>query len=239
MNFEFDVGYVTEDQTQYSRHIDLSPTMLQPDRNSQLIVRYDPSSPARISTSWGADRLLSRTILVVFLVAGYLAPVTFMTIGVVRGLSMRYGRKAVATHPTPVIEVQDSAPNRAATPMPKVDHVEAAVSTSALRDAAVELSSALNQIVSVLLADQSANVAYAKRLAGRLGPLVADFDDAVFAKRSRDQAGIVISALSQCVEMVNAASAKGEMNFPFGGAMARFAQLQTIFRESRYRGQSL
>lgn len=239
MNFEFDISYVTEDRTQYSRHIDLWPTMFQPDGNSQLIVRYDPSSPGQISTNWGADRLLSRTILAAFLFAGFVTPVAFVMIGAVWGSSMRYEHQAVGSRSAPVTEVRDSAPNRAVAPVSKVDHVETTVSTRGLRDAAVELSSALNQTLSVLLADQSENKVYAKRVAGRLEPLIADFDDALFEKRSRAQAGLAISSLTQCVEMVNVASTKGEMNFPFETAMATFARLQAIFRESRYRGQSL
>lgn len=60
------VTYVTQDGTRYRKRVILSPMPINPDWGSECIVHYDPASPQHISTSWGADHLLSRTIALIF-----------------------------------------------------------------------------------------------------------------------------------------------------------------------------
>jgi len=69
--------------------------------------------------------------------------------------------------------------------------------------------------------------------------MVAAFDQAVFVRPSRDDAGQAIAILAQCMDAVSTASSKGEMNFGFSEAINQYWELHTVFRESRYRDESL
>ena len=111
-----------------------------------------------------------------------------------------------------------------------------------LRKDAIKLSSALNEIVAGLLSYDS-NGSYARdtarRLANRLGPLVEAYDRSVFVQRSRQEACEAVSDLAECMDAISAYSATGEMDFGISKALGKYWQFHTIFRESRYRDESL
>jgi hypothetical protein len=110
--------------------------------------------------------------------------------------------------------------------------------TNSLRNDAIELSSALNEILSGLLSNHSADAPYATKLASQLGPLVEDYNRAVFSTHSRDEASEALSEVDQCMRLIIGASTKGEMDFGISAALGRYSKLCTIFRESKYRGES-
>lgn len=64
-SFEFNLRYATHDGRSFSKHVDFFPILYPPDRSEGLTVRYDPASPQHFSTSWGVQRLFSRTIMFV------------------------------------------------------------------------------------------------------------------------------------------------------------------------------
>jgi hypothetical protein len=108
-----------------------------------------------------------------------------------------------------------------------------------LRTDAIELSVALNQVLAGLLAYDLGRNVYATELAKRLGPRVETYDHAVFVRPSRADAADAISALADCMATVSSASTKGEMDFGVSNAINKYWNLYTIFRESKYREESL
>ena len=105
-----------------------------------------------------------------------------------------------------------------------------------LRKDAVELSKILNQIVASASDSRSALVA---ELARGIAENVARYDRAVFDKCSRVEAGDVLAELADVVSALSAASVKGELDTFKGDLLDRHWRLHTIFRESRYRDQTL
>jgi len=64
---DFDLRYVTEDGISHSKHVNFDNlSYLSESIPSSPVVRYDPASPEHISTSYGADYLIGRTIHVGF-----------------------------------------------------------------------------------------------------------------------------------------------------------------------------
>ncbi len=140
---------------------------------------------------------------------------------------------------TGIVKTPDPALDRVITSVGDPEKITTLAATSPLRNDAIELSSALNEIVSGLLSCNSADAAYARTMAHRLGPLVQDYNRAVFDTRSRDEASEALSELAVCIGSVMAASTKGEMDFGINNALGTYWRLYTIFRESRYGGDSL
>lgn len=106
-----------------------------------------------------------------------------------------------------------------------------------LRNRAITLSRTLNAIVAAL--EQYQDSEYTRELAAFLKPVVAQYDQAVYETRSREQAAAAIDELSECMDNVNAAATKGGMELFGESVLAQYWELHTIFRESRYRHQSL
>jgi hypothetical protein len=97
----FDAHYVTEDGHGLDRHVEFD-TAFEPEFKSAFLVRYDPASPERISTSWGAELLRSRTILVMLNFMLCLIMVAAAALGVSRFRRRRRDLAAIAAQPTPV-----------------------------------------------------------------------------------------------------------------------------------------
>ena len=108
-----------------------------------------------------------------------------------------------------------------------------------LRKDALKLSSALNEIVSQVLSYDSGRNSYARKLASRLGPLVEAYDQAVLVQPSRVEALEALSGLAECMYDVSSASASGDMEFGIDRELETYWKLYTIFRESKYRNESL
>ena len=106
-----------------------------------------------------------------------------------------------------------------------------------LRDKAIALSRTLNAIATAL--EQIQDSEYTREIAAFLKPIVAQYDQAVYVTRSREQAAAAIDELSECMDSVNAAVTKGEMDLFDEPVLEQYWELHTIFRESRYRHQSL
>jgi hypothetical protein len=102
-----------------------------------------------------------------------------------------------------------------------------------LRKDAIELSKILHEILESTSGSRSA---YLTELATKIGESVAAYDRAVFDKRSREEAS---DALAEVVSALSAASVKGELDTFKGDLLERYWRLHTIFRESRYRDQTL
>ena len=105
-----------------------------------------------------------------------------------------------------------------------------------LREDAVELSKILNQNVASASDSRSDYVA---ELARGLEENVTQYDRAVFDKCSRLESADALSELAEVVSALSAASVKGELDIFKGDLLDRYWRLHTIFRESRYRDQTL
>jgi len=105
-----------------------------------------------------------------------------------------------------------------------------------LRKDAVELSKVLNQIVASASDSRSASVA---KLARGIAENVAEYDRAVFDKCSRVEASDALEELAEVMSALSAASVKGGWDIFAGDLLDRYWGLHTIFRESRYRDQTL
>jgi hypothetical protein len=105
-----------------------------------------------------------------------------------------------------------------------------------LQKDAIELSKILNEIVASAAHCRSAYVA---ELANRIEPNVARYDRAVFDLHSREAARDALADLADSVSAVSAESARGEPTVFKGDLIDRYFRLYTIFRESKYRDQTL
>jgi hypothetical protein len=105
-----------------------------------------------------------------------------------------------------------------------------------LRKDAIELSKILHEILESTSGSRSA---YLTELARKIGESVAAYDRAVFDKRSREEASDALAQLAEVVSALSAASVKGELDTFKGDLLERYWRLHTIFRESRYRDQTL
>lgn len=106
-----------------------------------------------------------------------------------------------------------------------------------LRDKAIALSQTLSAIVAGL--EQYRASDYPRQLAAVLKPIVAEYDDAVFVSRSRTRAAAAIDALAECMDSVNAAATRGEMDLFGDSVLETYWELHTIFREAIHRDESL
>ena len=106
-----------------------------------------------------------------------------------------------------------------------------------LRDKAIALSQTLNAIVTCLAQYRGSD--YPGELAALMKPIVAEYDDAVFVTRSRERAAAAIDALAECMDSVNAAATRGEMDLFGESVLETYWELHTIFREAIYRDESL
>jgi alpha-glucuronidase len=108
-----------------------------------------------------------------------------------------------------------------------------------LRDDAVELGKILSQVVIGLENyNKDSRGDYTKGLANGLKPLVTAYVEAV-ARRSKEEAKLQASLISEIMEEVNAAATKGEIDFIDSKYLDKYWDLATIFRESRYRSEGL
>jgi hypothetical protein len=98
------------------------------------------------------------------------------------------------------------------------------------------LSKILNQIVASASDSRSAYVA---ELAKGIAENVAQYDRAVFDNCSRVEAGDALAELAEAVSALSAASVKGDLDVFKGDLLDRYWRLHTIFRETRYRDQTL
>jgi hypothetical protein len=105
-----------------------------------------------------------------------------------------------------------------------------------LRQDAVELSKVLNEIV---VSARDGRSAYGAELARGIARIVVQYDRAVFDKCSRVEASDALAELAEAVSALSTASVKGEWNIFKGDILDRYWRLHTIFRESRYRHQTL
>ena len=108
-----------------------------------------------------------------------------------------------------------------------------------LRDDAIKLTAALNQIVSRVLGNRSDTGTYRGVLAERLAPIVEAYDNAVFVRCSREEASEALSDLSGYVEALSASFVHGDLKADIAKPIHEYWRLYTIFRESRYRHDTL
>jgi hypothetical protein len=105
-NIDFDVRYMTESGTWRTTHVEFDSSWYLDEVLLPIVVRYDPTSPGHISTSYGADYLMSRTIHVVFwssVPAVWIYLFAWVLLRDVRdGKRARLKLAAIAAHPTPV-----------------------------------------------------------------------------------------------------------------------------------------
>lgn len=80
---------------------------------------------------------------------------------------------------------------------------------------------------------------YTHSLADRLRPLVAELQSAVVSERSRSDAERVLADISELMHEVNGAATKGDMDIFADDTLDRYWHLSTVFRESRFAGQTL
>ena len=118
-NVHFDLRYVTADGTSHNTRVAFYSSWDVDEMLLPLVVRYDPSSPGHISTSYGANYLTGRTIHVAFwsaLPAGWICYLVLALLAQVRdGRRLRVKLAAIAAHPTPVqaniTSVKDGKPS--------------------------------------------------------------------------------------------------------------------------------
>lgn len=112
---------------------------------------------------------------------------------------------------------------------------------SEFQQKAAELSACLHEIQNALENHDGKphQIEYGRSLADHLRPLIAAYDRAVFEARSREAASDVLTDLNEEVRHAGASASKGEMDFDFGSAMARYYDLHTVFREPQYRAEEL
>ena len=109
-----------------------------------------------------------------------------------------------------------------------------------LRGEASELSTALNLILEALLSRGSDGWSpYATEAARKLAPAIRAYDRAVFETRSRQAASEALGDLADSLSDLSAAATKGEMPLSAAASLNKYWKLYTIFRESKYRNDSL
>jgi hypothetical protein len=59
---EFDAKYITVDGTRHTKHVTFFTFVQEPNQEADFTIRYDAASPEHISTSWGIQLLINRTI---------------------------------------------------------------------------------------------------------------------------------------------------------------------------------
>jgi hypothetical protein len=105
-NVDFDLRYVTEDGTSHNTHVAFSSSWILDPMLLPLVVRYDSSSPGHISTSYGANYLVGRTIHVALWSAIPAIWIYFFAWNLL--LDIRNGKRsrrqldAIGAHPTAV-----------------------------------------------------------------------------------------------------------------------------------------
>jgi flagellar biosynthesis/type III secretory pathway protein FliH len=103
-----------------------------------------------------------------------------------------------------------------------------------------ELVRVLQAVVTALdCFNRPAQCDYTRSMADRLRPLVAELLSAVVSKRSRSDAESALADISELMRDVNEAATKGEMDIFADDTLDRYWHLSTLFRESRFSGQSL
>jgi hypothetical protein len=104
-----------------------------------------------------------------------------------------------------------------------------------LRGDASELSRALNEIIRAAVGEHDPYVA---DVAARLAPLIARYDHAVLERHSREDACEVLTEMAEDMSDLSATAAKLELR-GFGHSLDAYWRLYTIFREWKYRDQTL
>ena len=109
------------------------------------------------------------------------------------------------------------------------------------REAAADLVLAIENTVTNLESYYQDNgwAISAQTSADALRPLAEAFRHAVVTRRSRQEAESILKEIAPLMDSIGQLNAKGEWNFDRNDALARYYQHHTIFRESRYRGESL
>jgi len=224
---EFCISYETVQGQEHHKCTDLLMPFTKPDTNQPLIVHYDPAAPDHASTSWGRQRVLSRTVP--FLFCSFLTLVLELSVisTVVEKLT---GWDMLATSSMPgesLVPAVATKPSN--TPGP------------GLRNAALELSASLEIIVSGLQSQTGANAPYAGAIVAELNPLIAQYNRAVLDARSRDEADRALAEIVACINDFNADKKKRGMHLGFRHMldMRKYESLTDIFRETKYRNDSL
>ena len=80
---------------------------------------------------------------------------------------------------------------------------------------------------------------YGRDMAKTLKAALAVYDRAVFKARSRAAAADALSDVNRIITAAGQAAVKGDMGFDFGDHGRQFHELETLFKESRYRDVTL
>jgi hypothetical protein len=105
-----------------------------------------------------------------------------------------------------------------------------------LRNDAAELSRVLHQIVEGAIVSPSRHIA---DLAVSIAPGVLEYDRAVFDLRSRESASDALDSIVDNMNALSAAVTRGELPLFGDKVLGAYWRLYTIFRESKYRDQTL
>jgi len=200
---------------------------LGPNEGSPIIVHYDPASPDHASTNWGRQILISRIIFLFF--ASFLALVLGLsTISAV--VAKLTGKDMLAASATGQNSPPCAAPLKGSNPP-----------GPGLRAAALELSATLDKIVSGLQSQRGSNAPYPGAIAAELSPLIAQYNRAVLDARSRDEADRALAEVVACMNDFKASKKKLGVHFGFRHMldMRKYESLTDIFRETKYRNDSL
>ncbi len=102
----FDLRYVTEDGTSHNTHVKFASSWIIDRIHLPLVVRYDPASPKHISTSYGVEYLVGRTIHVVLMASLPVAWICFWVLASFSSASddrqSRLKLRSIGAQPTPV-----------------------------------------------------------------------------------------------------------------------------------------
>jgi len=111
----FDATYRSADARTHSKHLHYQTIWSGVPDNLKFTVRYDPASPTRISTSWGDDLLLGRTVVMVMAVTWIALLAVYFPVMLVLTW-VRISRKAttIGAAPIPLVATlcQTSMPNQ-------------------------------------------------------------------------------------------------------------------------------
>jgi hypothetical protein len=100
----FDATYRSADGITHTKHLDYETLLSGVPNNLKFSVHYDPASPTRISTSWGEDLLLGRTVVLVIAVTCIAILAVYFPVMLVLTW-FRIGRKAaiIGADPIPLV----------------------------------------------------------------------------------------------------------------------------------------
>jgi hypothetical protein len=224
---EFCISYETAEGQEHHKCTSILMPFVRPDTKQPLIVHYDPASPDHASTSWGRQFLISRTLFFLFCFFAVLGIEIGALAAVIKKLT---GWEMLAASTNPQESSYPAAPSKPSNPP-----------GPGLRAAALELSATLDKILSGLQSQTGANAPYAGAIVAELSPLIAQYNQAVLVARSRDEADRALTEVVACMNDFKAGKKKRGMHFGFRHMleMRKYESLTDIFRETRYRNDSL